>query len=300
MEISAPYDNPIAGFARSASKSPLDGQLSIFDLRARKRLADFPVVYRSSLGRFSLSRDSGLCFLGCFEEHGLAAYSTQDGSELWRRNDLQALNAVVCFNHEDVVSCCCGSTELFLLCAQTGRTLDIQHGIHRVHSSPFSKAVLLSARDLELHLPFGKRIGTIPRETFIELGCAFSNAELVITDAQGSVRCFDLQSLEPLWTHKPLAESRFVQLCYSQPLDCFVGVWWDYKDEKHPVDRLLHFARRTGNVTKEVRLDTDTRCDARYAFCLAGSVLLGANMRVVSAETGGLLYEFEQSKNSCG
>jgi hypothetical protein len=294
MEISAPYDNAIAALARMESESDFDCRLSLFDLRARKRLADFPVMYSGGPWRYALSRDAQLCFVGCFQEHGLAAYSTHDGSERWRRKDLQILNGVAPLDHEDVVSCTCNGNELILLCAQTGRTLDIQHGIEYIYSSPFSRAMLLSARNLELHLPFGNRLGIIPRETFGELDCAFSESEIVITESGGSVRAFDLQSLKPLWTHKPPKGTHFMELCYSKPLNRFVGIRWNYKDGKDPIHRMFHFSPRTGDLMKEAPLGTD----GRYKICLAGTVVFRATMQVTCVETGELLYEFEQSNGA--
>jgi len=289
MEIYAAID-PFAVVVHRTSRNAIDSKLSTFDLKAKKRIGRFPVLYSGGLRRSSLSQDAHLCFIGCFREHGLAAYSTQEGSEIWRRNDLDILNDVTAFTHDNIVSCR-SNEELFLLCSQSGRTLDILHGIKSIYTSPFSKTLLVSARKLELHSEFGSLIGTIPRTTFAELDCAFSKSEVLISESGGPVRCFDLGSAQLLWTHTPPEGSHFLKLCYSQPLNCFTGVWWYYegKESSDPMNQIFHFDSKTGAVLKEVHLDSDSR----QAFGMAGTVLLSQELQVRSVETGKLLYAIE-------
>ena len=240
MEIYATYDNPFVAVVRSSSHRKSEGQLSFFDLSARRRIGSFPIIYSGGLRRCSLSNDTRRCFVGCFQDHGLAAYSTRDGVEIWRRKDLQILNGVTAFTHEDVVFCM-RDEEAFLLCARTGHTLDIIQGIGSIYISPFNRNVLVGARGLEIHSSFGKQIGTISRTTFAELDCAFSESEVLITESGGPVRCFDLNSAQLLWTHTPPEGSHFLNLCYSGPLNCFVGVWFYYKESNDHSHRIFHF-----------------------------------------------------------
>jgi len=288
MDIATGYDTPIVARVWNRSRDPFQGQLSIFDLRSRRRLSDFPVVYRSGRGRFALSNDMLRCFIGCYETHGLAAYSAQDGSVLWRRKDLQALQRVASFPFSDVVFCRCQDSEAFLLSASTGRTLDIQHGIKHVYSSPFGKTAIVSARTLELHEPFGTLREKILRMTYAELDCAFSETEAVITEAGGLLRCFDLASGELVWSHTPQPGTHFVHLSFCYSLNCFVGIRWDLEDSR-AISRVLHFDRQSGAVLRDVPLNTD----ALYRFCLGGKHLFTQYLRVMDVATGEVIQQFQ-------
>ena len=240
----------------------------------------------------SLSRDSQTCFVGCYDVHGLAAYSTLDGSELWRRRDLKAVQRVDAFPFDDAVFCGREGAG-HLLCAKTGQTIEKPRGIQTVYPSPFSKHVLVSARTLDVHSPFGTRIGKIRRTTFAELHCFFSHGEILVTESGGPVRCFDLASLELLWTHTPKVGSHFLRLCFSQALGCFVGVRWHYQDSSDPVKRIVYFERRTGTVLKDTPLGTP----AGHEFCLAGSAVFTSDFRLMSVETAQVMHEFRHPKD---
>lgn len=285
MDISACYHTPIVALARSSSYERIEGRITIYDLEAGGLTRDFPVRYDSGGRRLALSRNSQSCFVGCYKVHGLAAYSALDGSELWRRRDLKAVQCVDAFPFDDVVFC--GRKDSgHLLCAKTGRTIERPRGVETVYTSPFSRHVIASARTLEVHSPFGTKIGKIERTTFAVSDCCFSDSEILITESGGSVRCIDLDSLELLWTHKPKPSSHFVHLCFSQALRCFVGIWFS-NDSRDPV-RIVHFERGTGTVLRELPLSGP----ANQKFCLAGSMVFTQDSRLISVETGEVMREF--------
>lgn len=287
MNISTGYNTSILAVARSTSYDRIEAQLSIYDLAAGRLRGEFPVRFDSGGRRLSLSRDSQSCFVGCYDVHGLAAYSALDGSELWRRRDLKAVQCVDALPFKDAVYCGREGAG-HLLCGKTGQTLEKPRGVKSVYPSPLSKHVLVSARSLDVHSPFGTRVGRIQRTTFAELDCCFSDREILVTESGGSVRCFDLPSLGLLWTHTPRVGSHFMRLCFSQSLGCFVGVCWRYKDRLDPVKRIVHFERRTGAVLREVSLGVPPG----YEFCLAGSAVFTTDLRLVSVKTGEVLRDF--------
>jgi hypothetical protein len=84
MDISTSYNTPIIAVARSTSCERIEARLAIYDLQAGRLVREFPVRYDSGGRRRSVSRDSQSCFVGCYEVHGLAAYTALDGSEVWR------------------------------------------------------------------------------------------------------------------------------------------------------------------------------------------------------------------------
>lgn len=292
MDISTCYNAPIVATARSTSYERIEARLTIYDLEAGQLKREFSVRYDNGGRRLSVSRDSQSCFVGCYNVHGLAAYSALDGSELWRRRDLKAVQRVDAFPFDDAVFCGREGAG-HLLCAKTGQTIEKPRGVKTVYPSPFSKHVLVSARTLDVHSPFGTRIGKIERTTFAELDCCFSDSEILVTESGGSVRCFDLASLALLWAHTPKVGSHFLYLCFSQALRGFVGVRWHYQDSTDPVKRIVHFERRTGTVLRDIPLGSP----AGHEFCLAGSMVFTSDFRVMSVETGKVMREFRHPQD---
>jgi hypothetical protein len=293
MNISTGYNTSVVAIARDTSNErTIEGLLTIYDLESGCKTRKFAVRYDFGGRRLALSRDHQSCFVGCYNVHGLAAYSALDGSELWRRKDLKAVQGVDAFPFDDAVFCGREGAG-HVLCVKTGRTIEKPRGVKRLYPSPLSKHVLASARTLDLHSPFGTRIGKIERTTFAELDCCFSESEVLVTESGGAVRCFDLASLSLLWTHTPTAGSHFLRLCFSQAVGCFVGVRWHYKDSTDPVKRIVHFDPRTGTVLRDIPLGTP----AGHQFCLAGSTIFTSDFRLLSVETGKLIREFRHRKD---
>jgi hypothetical protein len=295
MNICSQYNQPLVAYVINRSKDPSEGRLSIFNAETKIRLRDFPVIYsRAGLKRCAPGRDMKSCFVGCYQDHGLAAYSTEDGSELWRRADILPLQNVASFPLEDIVFCQSQDLEALILCSSTGHTLDIQHGLKDVHSSPFCKVAVVGARKLEVHQPFGTVRGRIDRTTFAVLDCAFSENEIVITESGGPLRCFALDSIEPMWTHTPRKGTHFLTLSFFKGLDSFVGILWDFEEgDGGAGQRLLHLDRQTGAVIRDMPLDITGHCH----FCLAGSLVFTSHLQLLSAETGSLVHQFDEETN---
>lgn len=292
MDISACYNTQIVAVARATSYERIEARLTTYDLETGRLKRQFPVRYDSGGRRLSVSRDSQSCFVGCYKVHGLASYSVLDGSELWRRRDLKAVQRVDAFPFDDAVFCGReGAGQL--LCAKTGRTIEKPRGVRTVYPSPFSKHVLVSARTLDVHSPFGTRMGKIERTTFAELNCCFSDSEILVTECGGTVRCFDVASLALLWTHTPKAGSHFLDVCFNQSLRRFVGIRWHYQDSTDPVKRIVHFERRTGTVLRDIPLGTP----ADHEFCLAGSTVFTSDLHLLSVETGKVIHELGQPED---
>jgi len=200
------------------------------------------------------------------------------------------LQSVASFPFDDVVFCQRNDSEAFLLCSSTGRTLDVQHGIQHIYPSPFEKAVIASARRLELHSPFASPKGELARTTFAELDCAFSPSEVTISESGGPVRCFDLETLKLLWTHCPGEGTHFLRLCFSKPFDCFVGIRYHYEDETDPLLRIVRFERWTGRVIGSVEMGEP----GLQEFCLEGTAVLTSGSDLVCVDTGKIIHRFTQ------
>jgi len=185
------------------------GTAHLIDVRSRAVLRHFPVRYERPGFRLALSGDGRLCFLGCYEAYGLAAYATENGREIWRRKDLKAVQLVTASEVGDWVFCARETGAAHLLKAATGETLEKLTGIKAICASPFGQSVLVAGRSLDLHQPFGTKIASLRQAQEGAKG-AFSPFEVAVADGNG-LSCYDLATQEPLWAHATIpGETHFL------------------------------------------------------------------------------------------
>ena len=288
MNIATEFNKPLAAVAQKTSYERIEGRLSLYDLETGRSGQAFPVRFDFGGERLALNSATRSCFIGCYNVYGLAAYSIETGSELWRRKDLKAVQEVASFPFDDWVFCGREGAG-HLLCAKTGKTLEKTSGVKAVYPSPFSKFVMLSARSMEIHSSFGTVVGKIKRTTFAVLDCAFSSDEVVISEVGGNVRCFASNTAELLWTHVPPDKGHYLNLCFCKPLNCFVGIY--YGKGK----RVVRFDRYTGKVlsTGSVMCEEFGGKPQRHEFCFEGSGIFTSDLQLLSVETGKVLREFQ-------
>ena len=286
MNIASLYSSPEVVIARSTDPERVtEGRLSVYDLEKQTHEVDYPVRWDFGGSRLDVGRDGRFCFVGCYYSYGLAAYSLSNGSEIWRRKDLKRVQSVTAFPLDDQVFCGREGAG-HLLDSRTGETLEKPRGVRGVYSSPFTRHMLLSARNFELHFPFGTRVGSIERWTFADLDCCFSQTEVLISESGGPVRCFDLTSLEPLWRYKA-DRGHFLRLSFCKTLNCFVGVHWPNSSHDR-IKRVVRFQRRTGRIIGEVPLGEPLEA----GFCLQGTHVFTSDLRLIQIGSGSTICDF--------
>jgi hypothetical protein len=256
------------------------GTAYILDLQAKSAVGKFPVRYERPGLRLALSWDDQVCCIGCYYTYGLAGYCALSGQEAWRRKDLKSVQSVVCSELEDWVFCERENGAAHLVKASTGETLEKLTGVKEVYPSPFDQSVLVAGRSLELHRPFGTKLAKLKGSAKTVNRCGFSHSEFVINELD-SVRCFDLNSQELLWTYTLPPKSFLPRICFHEHSGCFATV------ERH--ERLLFFEARTGTIKRIVTL-----ADAPgpvYDFCNRGAALFTPSLCLVSTETGAVVED---------
>ncbi len=289
MNISGCYNTSIVAVAEGGEKGR--GQVSVYDLARRRRHIQFPVRFDPGARRLAVSKDTRICFVGCYEQGGIAAYSTADGTELWRREELTAVQYMAFLPSENAVFCGRNiNLEGHVLCAESGSNLRICKGARSIFPSPLTSHLLASGIALEVYSAVGTRVGKIPRTNFADLDASFSDKELVITEAAGDLRCYDLDSLKLLWTHAPSQRSHFVRLGFHKVFDTFMAVWPGC-EEGLDVLTLHHFERRTGRLLRKIFLQHTGPIE----FCLSDTALFTSDFRMFNAGTGKLIYDFQST-----
>jgi hypothetical protein len=262
------------------------GQVSIFALDQGKRVFSFAVRFDSGGQRLAVAPGDETCFVGCYDTHGMAAYSASDGSELWRRRDLKHVQHLKTLSTGDSVFCGRESNSQ-VLASGTGETLARPRGARSLYASPFGPDIVIGARQFELHTPLGVCRGKIPRKTFADMACGFSPTEFAVAECSGPLRCFDLATASMVWEHQPAERSHFLGLTYLEETRCFVG-WLRNVDLKLP-DQLVHFASRTGAVQCVISLGTAVH----GTFCRRGKAFFTDSLILISTATGEVVKRFD-------
>jgi hypothetical protein len=257
------------------------GTANIINLESNRLERNFPVRYERPGRRLALSRDDRLCFVGCYEAYGLGAYSTNDGGEIWRRKDLKSVQSVTASEVQDWVFCGRESGAAHLVDSSTGETIEKLTGVTDVFVSPFDESVAVAGRALELHRPFGTKVGTLKRSGKRGAFCCFSPSEVISSEGE-SLSCFDLTTGELLWSHSTIpGENHFVWASFHRELACFAAITREH--------RVVFFDPRLGRRVREIALTTPL--GLVFDFHRSGSHLVASNLCVYHTQTGALVVD---------
>lgn len=254
------------------------GSAFVFDLEKLTQLRRFRVRYERSGTRAAISRDDRFCIIGCYDTYGLGAYCTESGEEIWRRRDLKAVQSVVASEVEDWVFCVRQGAAAHLVDTISGKTIDTFSGLKDTFTSPFDRSVFLASKTLELHSPLGHKITTLKRTNTLGLECVFSPSEFLIAEPD-CVRCYDIKTLELLWTLAAQAADRYTRAIYIETEGIFSvqnGSW-------------ISLDARTGTIRRTANLVTELGYVS--GFCLRGKAVLATNLQMLSLETGSVLAD---------
>ena len=68
--------------------------IHVWDLVARTPVSTFDTTLDFGGRRLAIAQDGRHCVVGAYRVHGVACYSADDGSEVWRRKDLTEVQSV--------------------------------------------------------------------------------------------------------------------------------------------------------------------------------------------------------------
>jgi len=266
-------------------KPDIKGIARLFDLVERKQLAEFEVRHECpGLGtRIALSSDSRFCFVGCYNVYGIACYSIKDGKEIWRRKDLKAVQSVTALDFQNWIFCGRQDAAAHLLDATTGDTVKKFSGVEDIYGSPLDETVVVVGRSLELHRPFGKKLWTQKPGEKTSCGVYFTKHAFLVLEFD-RIRCFNLLTLELLWSYQPVVKTRFFKrFIFNEKARCFQI--FQIRDDAPYV---VSLDENSGQVLGEIKLPVGFHGD----FCLGGTALFNCHLGLLSAETGELLHDF--------
>jgi hypothetical protein len=251
----------------------------IWDVTRRAKLATFPTSFDFGGTRLAITPDGRNCIAAAYHVEGIAEYLTADGSETWRRKDLQKAQTLRISLDGRRVYACFDNRSCQILNRETGKTIKNWAGVRDVWESPYEPVMLLEKRSLELQSPEERKIASFPAETFAVLSVAFGPGLLCVSESTGPLRCLDTQAGEERWRFRESGQ-HFLKLAFAEQAQAFVGVCWPY--ERGGSFRLLRFEPQSGAAAVVSELGKA----GGFEFCLRGTRLLSSDGSIMDSATG--------------
>ena len=252
----------------------------LYDLSSRTRLRTFNSTLDFGGSRIAVSHDGSVLAIGAYQRHGIAAYRSADGSELWRRKDLKKVQRVVFSHAGDRIYCCFDESACQKLDALNGKSGQTLRGVRDVWTSGFGPECLLECAENYVLRNEVSDVSVIPKASFAALNAAFSPISVCLSEAGGPVRAFSIETGMLLWRHDPPEGTHFLRLAYQKSNDQFVGVSWPFKNGVNC--SLCRFDRDTGDSYPVVDFPSARKC----VFWRNGSRLITASGAVIDVDSG--------------
>jgi WD40 repeat protein len=252
----------------------------LWNLRTGERLRTIDTTLDFGGHRLAVAEDGKTIAVGAYHVHGIAAYSAENGSELWRRKDLKKVQQITFTGDGSRLLCCFERGSCESLNALNGRSGKPLRGVRGAWESPIGPIRFLErSRDYVLANSDGQ-LATISRASFAVLSVAFSDSQFCITEAGGPVRCFAIPSAEEVWRHVPPNGTHFLYVAFSSESRRFVGVSWPYE---RGGQLLLHVFDRHSGLPDAV---VDVGAASELTFCWAASRLVSSSGSIFEIPSG--------------
>ena len=252
----------------------------VWDLETHSLVSRFATTLDFGGRRLAITPDGRRCVAGAYRVHGIAAYLSRTGQEIWRRKDLKKVQTIRIAPDDDLVYCGFDDKSLNVLDLETGKTKETWRSVKTVWESPYDPISLIEKRNLILRTRAGRQIATAPRITFAILSVAFGQGHACVSESGGPVWCLDAENGSEVWRFSPEPGTHFLRLAYCEPIGHFVGIVWPCIHGGPKV--LMQFASDSGTPRE---ITTLTRA-AEYAFCRKGAKLVSSDGSIWDVPSG--------------
>jgi WD40 repeat protein len=252
----------------------------IYNIETLKHLRTFDTTMDFGGTRLAISEDGLTLVAGAYHVHGIAAYSIDDGVELWRRKNLKKVQRIKFSADDSSVICCFDSHACENLHRLTGKSGQTLRGVRRIWESPFAPIHYIETAKGYALINQKARIASIPRVSRAALGVAFSQSNVCLAEAGGPVRCFDITNGNEIWRHVMPKGTHVLRIAFCESRKGFVGVSWPFEKGGR---LLLHFFSPQSGKSEIVH---DVGTDTAVAFCLRGSRLMTRDGSLFDVSSG--------------
>ena len=218
----------------------------VWDLTTATLLSRFDTILDFGGTRLAVTADGKNCIAAAYRVEGIAAYSTSNGAEVWRRKDLKKAQTLRVSLDDRQVYCCFDDKACHLLNRDTGETVATWVGVRNVWESPYQPIMLLEKRALVLQSPSLWKSLSIARESFGVLCVAFAPGLVCISESGGPLRCIDTETGQERWRFAETGQ-HVLTAALAVSEEAFVGVSWPYMHGGSL--RLLRFDSESGHVS---------------------------------------------------
>jgi hypothetical protein len=261
-------------------------RVHIWDVTERKLRGTLETILDFGGRRLAITEDGQCCIAGAYRIEGIAAYSTSDGTEVWRRKDLKKVQKIQSSLDGRRVFCSFDAKPCHVLNRETGRTRRTLTGVRSVWESPYEPLTLLVKRELVLQSEAGKKLAAIPCKSFAVLSVAFAPGFVCVSESAGPTRCLSTQDGREIWRSTEAGEHA-LRLAFDERSQAFVGVCWSY--EVSGPHLLRSFALRNGESTRL----TELPALGEFEFAQRGSRLLSSDGFLFDTATGSRVDQFD-------
>jgi WD40 repeat protein len=258
----------------------IERRVYVWDLKTRSLVSSLTTTVGFLGGPLAITSDGRHCITGAYYVHGIAAYTSKTGREIWRRKDLKKVASISVSRDGKRLLCGIQGRSFQILDRKTGSTITKLRGVKHAWESPYEPVELAEKRDLRLCTSDNKPIATIPRVTFAVLHVAFGPQHVCVSESTGPVRCLDTGSGDESWRFTPQRGLHVLRLAYCESDACFVGVAWPYEHGGSKL--LLRFNLGSGRA----RLITQIGEPCENEFCQKGSRLITSDGTIWDVSTG--------------
>ncbi len=271
--LAASYEGTILATAE------FESMVHVWDLESLTKVSEFKTTLDFGGHRLAISPDGKTVAAGAWARHGIAAYRSDNGRELWRRKDLKRVQYLNFDRTGQQLWCSFDEIACHSLQIENGKTLQVVRDAEKLWISPLGSTRLLQRPyDFALVNENGQ-IAYIPKASFAALSVAFSETEVCISESDGPVRSFSLYSAKQIWRCDPPKGVHFLEVGFSSILGKFAGVSWPF--EKGGPSILHQFDGKSGRATSLCEVDCPDS-----VFCQKGSHLVTRNGSVLDIQSG--------------
>jgi WD40 repeat protein len=265
-----------------------ENTVQIWDLKTLEKASEFETVLSFGGNRPALDPAGEWCVAAAWEgskRGGVVCYDVKSGRPVWHRSALKQTQRVRFSTAGDSIWWVSNRGPVKRHAAETGDTLDTLTGVSDIFDSQYSANVLRVKNKRECILK-GRPKFKIPRFTFGVLDAVFSRDAVCISEAGGTVRCFEASDGRERGQCNPGLSQHVLRLWHRDVDDSFYGVRWDYC--KGSFRTLVRMSAQTGEC-----LDVGHLNSWEEEVCPALGCLITSHGELLHLDDGRLLNRIQ-------
>jgi hypothetical protein len=262
-------------------------KVHIYDIGKYHKISEFQTILSYGGKRLALSHEGSLCIAATFYRHGIACYSTMDGSTLWQRKDVKKVQEIAVSSDGKRLYCDVNIQTCTVLDIQTGETVEKIRRAKMVYDSKYNPVQFhIGKKKHAIKNMETDEVFSIKKETFALLHSAFGPDQLCLSESTGAVRCISTKDGLEIWRYKPPEGNHILGLIYSENDKYFYGIEWPFKKGGESI--LLRF----GNSKYKADDILSIKSKAVFIFVPNLNVLVMSNGMIIDLKKGKIIREF--------